>query len=154
MRRGLLVAGATLALTSTLALAAPESLLPDTFGDPPPAPAPAPAPRPTAAPAPAPTVTPPAPGTSVPVIQPLPQVSEPVPQVTLPSNFPSLAEIERMSPEEVDELFGLKPKFDILPAARRAVREVGVIGPAEGGFPVGSIDDQPAQLIRAALAAN
>ncbi len=154
MRRGLLVAGATLALTSTLALAAPESLLPDTFGDPPPAPAPAPAPRPTAAPAPAPAVTPPAPGTSVPVIQPLPQVSEPVPQVTLPSNFPSLAEIERMSPDEVDELFGLKPKFDIPPAARRAVREVGVIGPAEGGFPVGSIDDQPAQLIRAALAAN
>ena len=37
---------------------------------------------------------------------------------------------------------------------RRAVREVGVIGPAEGGFPVGSIDDQPAQLVRAALAAN
>src|SRR5690606_29480157 len=73
---------------------------------------------------------------------------------TLPPDFPSLAEIERMSPDEIDELFGLKPKFDIPPAARRAVREVGVIGPEEGGFPVGSIDDQPAQLIHAVLAAN
>lgn len=158
MRRGLLLAGIALALTSTLATAAPESLLPDTFGDPPPAPAPAP--RPTAAPAPAPApgvASPPPPGTSVPVIQPLPQLPQPlapIPQVTLPPDFPSLAEIERMSPDEIDELFGLKPKFDIPPAARRAVREVGVIGPGEGGFPVGSIDDQPPQLIRAALAAN
>ncbi|HLV07933.1 MAG TPA: hypothetical protein VKY80_09710, partial [Croceibacterium sp.] len=158
MRRGLLLAGIALALTSTLATAAPESLLPDTFGDPPPAPAPAP--RPTAAPAPAPApgvASPPPPGTSVPVIQPLPQLPQPlapIPQVTLPPDFPSLAEIERMSPDEIDELFGLKPKFDIPPAARRAVREVGVIGPEEGGFPVGSIDDQPAQLIHAVLAAN
>jgi len=76
------------------------------------------------------------------------------PPVELPSNFPSLAELETMDPDEIDELLGLKPKFDIPPAARRAVREVGIIGPAEGGFPTGSLDDQPPALIRAALAAN
>jgi hypothetical protein len=75
-------------------------------------------------------------------------------EVTLPENFPSLAELEAMDPDEVDELLGIKPKFDIPPAARRAVREVGVIGEGEGGFPAGSLDDQPPQLIRAALAAN
>ena len=29
-----------------------------------------------------------------------------------------------------------------------------MIGPGEGGFPIGSLDDQPPRLIRAALAAN
>jgi hypothetical protein len=75
-------------------------------------------------------------------------------EVTLPEDFPSLAELEAMDPDEVDELLGIKPKFDIPPAARRAVREIGVIGEGEGGFPAGSLDDQPPQLIRAALAAN
>ena len=65
MRRSVLLAGAALALTSTLAFAAPESLLPDVFENP----APAPAPRP--APTPAPSVAPVEPG-AVPVIQPLP----------------------------------------------------------------------------------
>lgn len=148
MRRSVLLAGAALALTSTLAFAAPESLLPDVFENP----APAPAPRP--APTPAPSVAPIEPG-AVPVIQPLPGgPAEAVPSVELPPNFPSLAELEAMDPDEIDELLGLKPKFDIPPAARRAVREVGVIGPGEGGFPTGSLDDQPPALIRAALAAN
>ena len=152
MRRGVWLAGAALALTSTLALAAPESLLPDTFDDP--APAPAPAPRP----APAPGVAPAPSGPSTPVVQPLPGAQSPGSgldvEVTLPDDFPSLAELEAMDPDEVDELLGIKPKFDIPPAARRAVREIGVIGEGEGGFPVGSLDDQPPQLIRAALAAN
>ena len=152
MRRGLLLAGAALALTSTLAFAAPESLLPDSFDNP--APAPAPAPRP--APAPAPGVAPAPQGGSTPVIQPLPG-GEPGGldvEVTLPADFPTLEELEAMEADEIDELLGLKPKFDIPPAARRAVREVGVIGPGEGGFPTGSLDDQPPALIRAALAAN
>lgn len=151
MRRGVLLAGAALALTSTLALAAPESLLPGQYDDPAPAPAPRPAPAPTAA---APT---PLPGSSA-VIQPIPGldsgVAVPQAPVVLPPNFPSLAELEKMEPDEIDELLGLKPKFDIPPAARRAVRQVGVIDAAEGGFAAGLLDEQPPELIRAALAAN
>jgi hypothetical protein len=151
MRRGLLLAGAALALTSTLALAAPESLLPGQYDSPAPAPAPRPAPAPTAA-APAPS-----PGSNA-VVQPLPGldpgVAAPQGSVALPPNFPSLAELEAMEPDEVDELLGLKPKFDIPPAARRAVRQVGVIDAAEGGFAAGLLDSQPPALIRAALAAN
>ena len=152
MRRGVLLIGAALTLTSTLALAAPESLLPDVFDNP--APAPAPAPRPT----PAPGAAPAPPGGSSPVVQPLPGATgaspAAVPDIALPADFPSLAELEAMEADEIDELLGLKPKFDIPPAARRAVREIGVIGPGEGGFPIGSLDDQPARLVRAALAAN
>jgi len=148
MRRGLLLAGVAFALSSTLALAAPESLLPGQYDNPAPAPAPRPAPAP-AAPAPV------APGSS-PVIQPLPGSAAAVPlgPVALPPNFPSLEELEGMEDEEIDELLGLKPKFDIPPAARRAVRQVGVIGATEGGFAAGLLDSQPPALIRAALAAN
>jgi hypothetical protein len=151
VKRPLLLAGAALALSSTLALAAPESLLPGQYDDP----APAPAPRPAPAPAPAAPGQPPS-GASVPVIQPLPgQASVPsAGPVALPPNFPSLAELEAMEDDEIDELLGLKPKFDIPPAARRAVRQVGVISAAEGGFAPGLLDDQPPALIRAALAAN
>jgi hypothetical protein len=74
--------------------------------------------------------------------------------VALPPNFPSLAELEAMEPDEVDELLGLKPKFGSPPAARRAVRQVGVIDAAEGGFAAGLLDEQPPALIQAALAAN
>jgi hypothetical protein len=151
MRRGVWLAGAALAMCSTLALAAPESLLPDVFDNP--APTPAPAPRPAPAPGAA-----PAPSGSSPVIQPLPGgqagSGDLDVEITLPPNFPSLKELEEMEADEIDEVLGLKPKFDIPPAARRAVREIGVIDEAEGGFPAGSLDDQPPKLIRAALAAN
>src|SRR6478735_4558 len=153
VKRALLLAGAALALTSTLALAAPESLLPGQYDNP----APTPAPRPT--PAPASTAGGPAPSAgSTAVIQPLPGAgagaAAPQAPIALPPNFPSLAELEKMEPDEVDELLGLKPKFDIPPAARRAVRQVGVIDAAEGGFAAGLLDNQPAALVRAALAAN
>jgi hypothetical protein len=149
MRRAIVLAGAALALTSTLALAAPESLLPGQYDDP----APAPAPRPAPAPAPAPAAPS---GPSSPVIQPFPGEDAPAPAgpVSLPPNFPSLEELEAMEEEEIDELLGLKPKFDIPPAARRAVRQVGVIAVDEGGFAPGLLDNQPPALIRAALAAN
>src|SRR5690606_21693317 len=136
MRRSIVLAGVALAFTSTLAFAAPESLLPDVFDNP--APTPAPAPRP--APAPGPDTAPAQPGAD-PVIQPLPGIATaptgPAPRVELPSDFLTLAELEEMDQGEIDELLGLKPKFDIPPAARRAVREVGVIAPDEGGFPTG-----------------
>lgn len=152
MKRALFLSGALLALTSSLAFAAPESLLPPSFDNPPPAPAPTPRPAPPPQSAPAPS------DAQGPVVQPVPGLGgEPlieVPAITLPPDFPSVEELEAMDEDEFDELFGLKPKFDIPPGARRAVREVGVIGPDEGGFPTGSLDDQPAALVRAALAAH
>ncbi|BBC72859.1 conserved hypothetical protein [Altererythrobacter sp. B11] len=156
MRRAVLLGGIALGLSSTLALAAPESLLPPGFGNPAPAPAPTPRPsRSAATPAPGASPTPgPAPlPTAGPVIQPLPGVipGEETP-VALPENFPSLAELERMEPDEIDEVLGLKPKYDVPPGARRALRRVGVIASSEGGFPSGSLAGQPAALVRAALA--
>ncbi|WP_164549688.1 hypothetical protein [Altericroceibacterium xinjiangense] len=155
MKRFLLT-GAALALSSTLAIAGPQSLLPPGFDTPAPAPAPAPSPTPTPRPAP----------TSEPVVQPLPRraptpapapAPAPAPRAAtsgLPEGFPSLAEIEAMSPEEVDELFGLKPKYDIPPEAQWATRQIGVIGPEEQGFPVDALAAQPASLVRAAITAT
>ena len=67
-------------------------------------------------------------------------------------SLPTVEELEEMSVDELDELFGLKPKFDIPPAARRAMTRVGIISSAEGGFPSGSLARQPADLVDAALA--
>jgi hypothetical protein len=144
VKRRYLLAGAALALTSSLALASPESLLPPVFNQ-----APAPTPRPTAAPAPAPGPA----ETSQPVIQPLPGPATPQggTSAAVPRGLPSLAELEKMDPDELDELFGLKPKFDIPPGAQRALRQVGVLGTQEGGLPAGSLAEQPASLVRAAL---
>lgn len=152
---------ATLALGASLAMAqsAPESLLPPGFDDPAPAPSPrpAPAPRPSAAPAPSASGAPTATATSRPVIQQVPGSSSaaaPSAPAVSASEFdklPSLRELEAMSTDELDELLGLKPKFDIPPAARRSMARVGVITTAEGGLPSGSLAKQPASLVRAAL---
>ncbi|MFC3099652.1 hypothetical protein [Altererythrobacter lauratis] len=160
MRGALLLGAGALALTSTLALAQPQDLLPDIFNDPP-AEAPAPRPQQTAAPAaPAPQVTrgatpPAASATSAPVVQPLPSApsagASAAPLPGLPANFPSLAELEQMEEAEINELLGLRPKFDVPPAARRSMERVGVIASSEGGFPYPSLARQPAGLVRAAL---
>lgn len=144
MKRRWWLAGAVLAVSSTLALAAPESLLPPGFDNP--APTPTPAPRATAAPAP----SAPAAGTA----QPLPGVAVPTvaAEGVLPGNLPPVAELEKMDPDELDDLFGLKPKYDIPPGAQRSLEKVGVIGMAEGGFPSRALAGQPASLIQAALA--
>lgn len=163
-----LIGGGILALTSSLApvwslMAQPEDLLPDVFNDPPAQPAPAPGPRATQAPAPRQTTAPrPAasaavqPG-STPVVQPLPGVTAPMTDPSaviagLPADFPSLAELEAMEEDELDELLGLKPKFDVPPGARRALERIGVIASSEGGFAYNSLAGQPAALVRAALA--
>lgn len=155
MRRSLLLAGVALALSSTLALAAPESLLPPSFGDPAPTPTPRPRPQASSA-APAAPSSVPQGSTSVPVVQPLPSAptapSAPVelsPQVL--ANLPTLKQLEAMDPDQIDELLGLKPKFDIPPAARRSMQQVGVIALSEGGFAPASLSAQPAALVRAAL---
>ena len=82
MSRAGLLAGAALALTSTLALAAPESLLPPVFDEPAPAPAPAPAPLPApVAAAPAPVAAP----TPAPVSTPAPAAAPPAPAAPAPA---------------------------------------------------------------------
>ncbi|WP_284125175.1 hypothetical protein [Parerythrobacter aestuarii] len=149
---GLLAGAGALALTTAYAglQAAPESLLPPGFDDP--APAPSPAPRPTAAPRPVAPGGPAAPGSgSVPVIQPLPVGPAPDAEIALPVELPSLEELEELDPDELDELLGLKPKYDIPPAARRSMERIGIINSAEGGLPVGSLGRQPASIVRAAL---
>lgn len=171
----LYLGGALLALGSSLAVAAPESLLPPLFDNPTPAPSPAPTPAPAPAPAPSrsPTPAPAAPAaptqaspaqpsapsagadnqgaTSTPVIQPLPPVR--ADGLALPADFPSLAELEAMDEDELDAVLGLQPRFDIPPAARRALSEVGIIAESEGGFPARALAGQPAALVRAAMEA-
>ncbi|MCB5424683.1 hypothetical protein H0274_05390 [Altererythrobacter sp. CC-YST694] len=152
MKRALLIGAAALVFSSGMAIAAPESLLPPGFDKP----APAPAARP-AAPIAAPTVVAPQQGGAIssPVVQPLPgAVESGAPAAALPANFPSIAQIENMSPDEIDELLGLKPKFDIPPGARRSLQRVGVISQEEGGFPARAVAGQPAALVRAALGAT
>lgn len=158
MKRIALLGCTALALCSTLVVAQqrPESLLPPGFDDPAPAPTAAPAPRPQQPAQPsAGSPTGPAPSVSGPVVQPLPGavVSAPiaVPNLTLPSNLPSLDELEKLSTDELDELLGLKPKFDMPPAARRSMERVGLLDMSEGGLPTGSLANQPASIVRAAL---
>ena len=157
MRTAWLLGGAALALSSAIVLAqdAPVDLLPPGFDKP--APSPTPAPRPAPAPAPAPAASQaPAPSASPTqsgeVVQPLP--AQPLPSTADLdlSNLPTLEQLEAMSTDELDEFLGLKPKFDIPPAARRSMERVGVLGTGEGGLPAGSLARQPAALVRAVLA--
>ncbi|QUL38920.1 hypothetical protein [Erythrobacter sp. JK5] len=165
-RRMWLATAATVGLTGALtgafatgsltAQQAPESILPPGFDDPAPAPSPTPAPRATAAPPStpgspaAPSVQP---GTVLPGTAPDPGNLPPVPQVSSQelSRLPSLEQLESMSTDELDDLLGLKPRFDIPPAARRSLKQVGVLAPSESGLPTGSLAKQPASLVRAAL---
>lgn len=143
----LLTAGAAAICTSALVFAqsSPESLLPPGFE------------RPKARP----TAQPPAPS-STPVVQPIPGAgSAPAAAPaaaprTLPNGqrIPTLKEIEAMSPDELDELLGLKPKFDIPPAARRSLSQVGVLGQGEGGFSPTALGRQDVRLVERLLEAN
>ena len=149
-RIGLFCGGAALALASALALAqdAPESLLPPGFDKPA-----AKRPSPAAPAAPRPAGDGPE-ATSSPVVQPIPGSSAPAVALPPGKKLPSLAEIEAMSPDELDELLGLKPKSDIPAAARRSLKQVGVLDASEGGFVAGSFARQDPALVRAALAGN
>lgn len=143
-------AGAALALGAGIAVAqdAPESLLPPGFDDP--APVASPTPRPTQRPTPQPAQ--PDGSTSQPVIQPLPG-DAPLPSLDGidMSNIPTIEELEAMSSDELDQLLGLTPNFDIPPAAQRAMTRVGVISRDEGGFASQGLAKQPASLVRAIL---
>jgi len=156
MKRIHLLIGAALVCTSGWALAqnAPESLLPPGFDDPTPAPAPAPTPAPSPS-----TRTPaPSPGpasVSTPVVQQIPGApAAPRPEALAAAKLPSLEELEKMEPEELEEALGLKPKFDIPPAARRSMERIGLIDESEGGLPSWGLAGQDASLVRAAVAGN
>ena len=156
MSRALLVgAGLVLALTSALLAAqdSPESLLPPGFE------------KPKGNKSPPPTPAVPSAGAS-PVVQPIPagdgnggssSAANSVRAVpTLPSGarIPSIRELESMSPDQLDELLGLKPKFDMPAAARRSMKQVGILAEDEGGMPAGSLAGQNARLVLAALNGN
>ena len=59
-----------------------------------------------------------------------------------------------MTPDQLDELLGLKPKFDMPSAARRSLKQVGVLDESEGGFPAGSLGRQNPRLVQALLEGN
>ena len=151
MKRALLLsAGALLTLTSALATAqdSPESLLPPGFEKPK-----------AGTPKPATPARPDAPGA---VVQPLPPSGSPGTTAarpagpTLPSggHIPTLHELETMSPDQLDELLGLKPKFDMPAAARRSMKQVGILAEDEGGMPSGSVGRQSPVLVMALLNGN
>ena len=151
----LLASGSTL----VLAQSQPEDLLPPGFDQPAPTPAATRAPRPAPSPAPSPAAS------GLPALQPgeviqaLPGPAGAGDAPTLGSGIdlaklPTLEQLEAMSTDELDELFGLKPKVDIPAAAQRSMARVGVIDPDEGGLPVFSLAKQPAGLVRAALAGS
>ncbi|HEX4848818.1 MAG TPA: hypothetical protein VFV30_11790 [Novosphingobium sp.] len=145
MKRLLLLgAGTALALSSAWVAAqdSPESLLPPGFE------------KPKARPA-APT-----PG-ATPVVQPLPgeggtAAKTPTAPRTLPNGqrIPTLKELEAMTPDQLDELLGLKPKFDMPAAARRSLKRIGILAEDEGGFPAGSLGKQDPRLVTAILDGN
>ncbi len=147
MRRlAIALGGTALALTSAWAIAqdSPESLLPPGFDKPKPAARGAPA-------------TPAA--TASPVVQAIPGSSSATAVAHAPmppsgARAPSLRELEAMSPEQLDELLGLKPKLDMPAAARRSMKQVGVLAESEGGLPSGSLARQAPQLVKATLAGN
>ncbi len=160
MKTGWLIGGGALALCSSIvwAQSAPADLLPPGFDQPSPSPSPTPRQSP-ATPSATPTATPGADGVNRPpgeIVQPLPDRSDGGPTPSADgfdlANLPTLEELERMSTDELDELLGLKPKFDIPPAAQRSMAQAGVLAPAEGGMPAGSLGRQPSALVRAALA--
>lgn len=173
MKRAVLLLGAALALTSVWALAqdGPESLLPPGFDRPapkanparPPAPAPAaPAPRPREGGS---DLGESAASGSSPVVQRLPSgsgsgsspslsVSGPAAGAAPAIKLPPLEVLAKMSAEELTDLLGLRPKFDIPAAARRSMKQIGVLAESEGGLPAGSLASQNASLVRAALTGN
>ena len=140
-----------------LAQQAPESILPPGFDDPtpPPQPAPTPTTQPGQSPArPQPGTVPSVPGSPAPPsdsgvsadIPPLPSISR-----DELGRLPSLEELERLSTDELDQLLGLKPKFDIPPGAERGLTRIGLLALDEGGLAPRALANQPAALVRAAL---
>ncbi len=151
MKHRHLLLGAALAATSAWAIAqdAPESLLPPGFDRP------AARPQRESSREPARPAAPAAAAAAVsgPVVQPILAAAAPT-RVALPRNIPSLEALEAMSPDELDSVLGLRPKDDIPPAARRAMKRVGLLGEGEGGLPSWNLRKQDPALVTAVLNGN
>lgn len=78
----------------------------------------------------------------------------PAPSGTSSIKLPPLDVLAKMSAEELTDLLGLRPKYDIPAAARRSMKQIGVLAEGEGGLPAGSLASQNASLVRAALIGN
>ncbi|MEJ2408822.1 MAG: hypothetical protein P8Y48_05645 [Novosphingobium sp.] len=162
MRRGYLLAGAALALTSVWAAAqdAPESLLPKMFEDPAPA---VPTPRPVAsksAAAATSSAASPARTESTPVVQSLPGVDsaggaeDETGNGPVLKRIPTLDELAKMSPDDFEDLLGSTVVFDTPPQARRSMERAGLLDESEGGLPADSLAGQNAGLIETVLSGD
>ncbi len=160
MKRGVVLFGLVVALTSAFAIAqdAPESLLPPGFDDPAPPPQPvrsapaAPVARPASQPAAARAVA----GDS----SRLPSERE---ATVLASGqvdgdglakLPTLEELGDMTAEEFAEALGLEAEFDIPAKARRSLEKIGIIDEREGGLAASSLAGQKAAIVRAVIKGN
>jgi hypothetical protein len=167
MKRAQLLIGAALALTSVWAIAqeGPESLLPPGYDAPaakapspaaksaaPATKAPAPAGVPTSAAAPGPAAA--MPSESRPIVQQLPGVGSSGAGTNIAGRLPSLEELETLSPEDLAKVLGLATNYDMPTAARREMKQVGVLAEAEGGLRSTSLAGQDAALVRAAIEGN
>lgn len=153
MKRFHLLAGVALALTSAWAIAqeAPESLLPKSFEAAPAASRPNPAPPASPAASAAGSVRPdtvPAHANSA------AGRAGNVEKGSSPYERLTLEQLERMTPEELEEALDIRPTFDIPPSARRSLDRIGIVGEDEGGFPAFLLANQDRSLVRAALAGN
>jgi hypothetical protein len=72
--------------------------------------------------------------------------------IKLPAGIASYDQLIARPQDQLDQLLGLKPKYDI-PGAARALRMVGVVDETEGGLP-STLANQNADLLRAALTGN
>lgn len=150
-----LLAGAPIVALS--AQDGPESILPPGFDDP------APTPAPTARPAPSASSGAGAGSGSVsrPVVQAIPSgPGEAAPAASAAQSaaaqamidkLPSIEQLEKMDPDEIDEILGLKPAFDIPPAARRSTDVVGILATYEGGMRADSLLRTDALFVRRVL---
>jgi hypothetical protein len=153
VKRIYLLAGVALGLTSAWAVAqdAPESLLPPGFDKPAPTRR---EPARSAAAAPAAQSAAPS-AVSTPIVQAVPGAGSAAGvRVAMPANVPPLAVLAGMSPEDLDAALGLRAKDDIPPAARRAMKHVGLVDEGEGGLAGWSLRQQDADLVRAAVEGN
>lgn len=77
-------------------------------------------------------------------------------KTNLPANLklPDADRLKTMSADELGELLGLKSQSDMPVAARRAMKQIGLIAPDEGGLPAHALAGQDATLVRAILAGN
>ncbi len=69
-------------------------------------------------------------------------------------SVPNLDALERLSGSDLEAALGLAPRVDIPAAARRSMKQVGILAENEGGLPAGAMTNQNASLVKASLSGN